>query len=94
MGTLISMVHPLVMDRLTIDTRSPVPSYRQLADQLRRAIVSGQIQPDEPLPSLSRIQQETGLAVKTIRQGIGVLVDEGLAYVVPGRGTYAARKDG
>lgn len=81
------------MDRLTIDTRSPVPSYRQLAGQLRQAIVSGQIQPDEPLPSLTTIQQETGLAVKTIRQGIAVLVDEGLANTVPGRGTFVTRKN-
>jgi DNA-binding GntR family transcriptional regulator len=79
----------LVMDRLTIDYRSPVPSYRQLADQLRQAISSGTIGPDEPLPSITRIKQETGLAVGTIRQGIALLVDEGLAYTVPGRGTFA-----
>jgi DNA-binding GntR family transcriptional regulator len=79
----------LIMERLVIDTRSPVPSYRQLADQLRARIDSGQIGPDGQLPSITYIQQETGLAVGTIRQGIALLVEEGVAYTVPGRGTFA-----
>jgi len=37
--------------------------------------------------------QETGLAVGTVRRAIAVLVDEGVAYTVPGRGTYPAPKD-
>lgn len=80
----------LVMDPITIDPRSSVPSYRQLADQLRAAVGSGQIGPGEALPSITYIRQETGLAVGTIRQAIGVLVSEGTAYTVPGRGTFAA----
>jgi DNA-binding GntR family transcriptional regulator len=79
----------IIMQPLVIDTRSSVPSYRQLADQLRAAVESGEIAPDEPLPSLTRIRQETGLAVGTIQKGIGVLVDDGYAYTVPGRGTFA-----
>jgi DNA-binding GntR family transcriptional regulator len=88
---MTAMVSLLVMgDRLVIDTHSPVPSYRQLADQLRDRIASGQIGPREPLPSITAMTQETGLAVGTVRKAVGVLVDEGWAYTVPGRGTYAA----
>lgn len=83
----------ITMDPLTIDLRSSEPSYRQLARQLRTAIEAGEIGPDELLPSLTRMQQETGLNVKTIRAAIKVLVDEGLAYVVPGRGTFAAQRE-
>lgn len=83
----------IVMKPLVIDIRSPEPSYVQLASQLRKAIKSGQIAPDEPLPSLVRIRQETGLAPGTIRRGIDLLVEEGLVYVVPGRGTFAMPRD-
>lgn len=34
---------------------------------------------------------ETGLAVGTVRKAIGNLVSEGLAYTVPGRGTFAGK---
>lgn len=87
---MTSVFSMLIMAPLKIDTRSPVPSYRQLADQLRARITSGQIEPDEALPSITQIQGETGLAVGTIRQAIKVLTDDGVAYTVPGRGTYAA----
>lgn len=72
-----------------IDTHGPEPSYRQLAAVLRGRIESGQIGPREPLPSITYLVNETGLAVGTVRRAIGVLVDEGLAYTVPGRGTFA-----
>jgi len=73
-----------------IDLRSKVPSYRQLAGLLRAELAAGVIAPDDPLPSIARLAQETGLDPKTIRKAVGVLIAEGLAYTVPGRGTYAA----
>ena len=48
----------------------------------------------EPLPSITQLTGETGLAVGTVRKAIAVLVDEGYAYTVPGRGTYVAERDG
>jgi GntR family transcriptional regulator len=82
--TLISMARPLV-----IDLHSPEPSYQQLASQLRAMIESGEIGPRGPLPSITYMVQETGLAVGTVRKAISVLVEAGLAYTVPGRGTFA-----
>jgi GntR family transcriptional regulator len=82
----------IMSEPLSIDLRSPVPSYQQLAAQLRARIIAGEIGPDQPLPSITRIQQETGLAVTTIRRAIALLVEEGISYTVPGRGTYAARQ--
>jgi DNA-binding GntR family transcriptional regulator len=88
MVTLISMV-----GRLHIDPHAPEPSYRQLAGQLRAQIESGAIGPREPLPSISYLVQETGLAVGTVRKAIAVLVDAGVAYTVPGRGTFAGPRE-
>jgi DNA-binding GntR family transcriptional regulator len=77
---------------IEIDLHSGVPSYRQLAQILQARIESGEIGPREPLPSITTLVQETGLAVGTIRKAIGVLVDQGLAYTVPGRGTFATAR--
>lgn len=77
---------------LTIDTHAPEPSYQQLAAILREAIQSGEIGPREALPSITHLVQATGLAVGTVRKAIAVLVDERLAYVVPGRGTFATER--
>lgn len=79
----------IIMEPLVIDYRSSEPSYRQLARLLREAVESGEILPDEKLPSLTRLRQETGLAMGTIQHAIELLVDDGVAYTVPGRGTFA-----
>ena len=75
---------------IEIDLHSREPSYLQLAAILRARIQSGEIAPRDPLPSITSLTGETGLAVGTVRKAIGVLVQEGLAYTVPGRGTFAA----
>jgi len=82
------------MEPLTVDLHSAEPSYMQIARQLRERIDAGEIAPHGPLPSITRIQQETGLAVGTIRRAIAMLAGEGYVYIVPGRGTYAAPRPG
>jgi DNA-binding GntR family transcriptional regulator len=69
-----------------IDPASPEHPYVQLAAQLRSRIEAGEI--TSTLPSIMNLTEETGLAVGTVRRAIRVLIDEGLAYTVPGRGTF------
>ncbi len=73
---------------MEIDPSAPEPVYEQLAAQLRERIVSGEYPPRSAIPSITRLCQETGLAVGTVRKAIAVLVDEGLVSTVPGKGSY------
>ena len=63
----------------------------QLAGLLRAKIQSGEL--TTTLPSIMELTQETGLAVGTVRRAIKILIDEGLAYTVPGRGTFVRHPD-
>jgi GntR family transcriptional regulator len=78
----------LAYGRDMIDPDGPVPLYRQLADLLRERIERGELPPGRPIPSVARLQQEHGLARGTVLHALRVLVDEGLVYVVPGKGAY------
>jgi len=82
----------LALVPIKIDLMSPEPSYLQLAAILRERIESGEILPEHPLPSLTFLVQETGLAVGTVRKAIKVLSDEGLVVTVPGRGSFVTRR--
>jgi len=79
---------------IRIDLRSREPSYLQLAAVLRERIESGEIPPEEALPSITYLVQETGLAVGTVRKAIKVLADEGLVVTVPGRGSFVTKRRG
>jgi DNA-binding GntR family transcriptional regulator len=71
---------------MKIDPGSPDHPYRQVAAQLREQIQRGDM--TGPLPSITELTAQTGLAVGTVRRGIDLLVKEGLVQTVPGRGTF------
>jgi GntR family transcriptional regulator len=72
----------------TISTRSSVPTYRQLADQLKAAITSGELRSGDFLPSIHELMTATGLAQATVQKARDVLRTEGLVETSPGRGVF------
>ena len=75
---------------MQIDQTSPEHPYLQLAGLLRTDIESGEI--TSRLPSITKLTEETGLAVGTVRRAINILVQEGLVETVPGRGTFVTER--
>jgi GntR family transcriptional regulator len=75
-----------------IDPLAPVPPYRQIAEILRRRILSGQYPPDSRIPTESELVEAYEVARTTARRAVGVLRDERLVYTVPQRGTYVSRQ--
>src|SRR5208283_4567409 len=64
------------------------PAYAQLAAILRRQIAGGIYPPGEKIPSESSISKQYGLSTMTVRQAVGVLIDQGLVVRVQGSGTF------
>jgi GntR family transcriptional regulator len=71
-----------------IDPSSDRPVYKQIADELRTAIRSGELGPGERLPSEQELIDAHGVARGTIRQAINLLKSEGLIEVEHGRGSF------
>jgi len=75
---------------MSVDHDSDVPPYQQVATILREQILSGQIPPRRPIPSVTTLQQTYGIARGTVRKAVALLADEGLVVVRPGWGTFVA----
>jgi GntR family transcriptional regulator len=73
-----------------IEHDGPVPPYRQLAEILRARIKAGEWGPNRPIPSEPQLVQRYGIARSTVRRALAVLIEDGLVYTVPQRGTYVA----
>ncbi|MGW5361241.1 winged helix-turn-helix domain-containing protein [Actinopolymorpha pittospori] len=67
---------------------APTPPYRQLAALLAARIRAGEWEPDTPIPSEPQLVGDYGVARNTVRKAIALLVEEGLVFVVPHRGTF------
>jgi GntR family transcriptional regulator len=73
---------------LSINPRADRPVYKQLADELRRMITSGQLAAGEALPSEPELAEKHSISRTTVRQGLGLLANEGLIAAQHGRGWF------
>lgn len=55
------------------------PIYQRIADDLRSAIMTGELAPGDQLPTEHALAEQYGVARSTVRQGLAMLVQEGLA---------------
>jgi DNA-binding GntR family transcriptional regulator len=75
---------------IRINKKSAMPTYLQLASELRRLIAEGDLAPGDRLPSLYELVESTGLSHSTIQRAVGLLKEEGAVVSAPGRGVYVA----
>lgn len=69
-----------------------VPSrHRDIAEDLRRQITTGRIQPGERLPSKAGLADRYKVSTMTLRNALAVLQGEGLVEKIHGKGNYVRR---
>lgn len=78
--------------RCAIQTGSPTPIYRQIAEQVRLAVASGRLAVDEALPSVRQLAEELVVNPNTVARAYADLAREGVVDSHPGRGVFVARK--
>lgn len=76
----------MVTDSLRQHTSSP--RYLSLAESLHGRIVSGDYPAGSRLPTEKELAEEYGMAVMTVRQGVGLLVKKGMVERRQGLGTF------
>jgi GntR family transcriptional regulator len=86
--SVLGAMRPLLHDHLAGER--PPAQVIPVQQALRARIDSGEIPAGGMLPSVSQIQGECGVAKITAQKALHVLVDEGLARVVKGWGTFRA----
>jgi GntR family transcriptional regulator len=72
----------------TIDQGGDRAVFRQIADQLRAAIESGELADGAKLPSETELLSHYGVARMTVRQALTLLQAEGLVVAQHGRGVF------
>ena len=75
-----------------LNPNSGMPIYRQLFQQLRQRIASGQLAQDEKLPSARDLSAELKINFLTVAKVYQLLESEGLTETRRGLGTFVAAK--
>ena len=74
-----------------LDVGGPDPLYRQVEQRILRCLADGEWKPGGQLPTESQLAARFGVAVFTIRAGIGELAKSGILVRKQGKGTFVAR---
>jgi DNA-binding GntR family transcriptional regulator len=77
---------------MTVQHGTPVPPSRQIAAILRGKIESGELQPNEKIPSFIALANEYKVSAETAAKAVRLLRDEGLIVIVPSYGAFVAEK--
>ena len=77
---------------LFIDNKSGAPIYEQLYTQIKNQILSGELQPEEAMPSIRGLARDLRISVITTKRAYDELENEGFIYTLPGKGCFVAER--
>lgn len=69
------------------------PIYEQLRQQIRKAILSGELREGEALPSIRALAKDLRISVITTKRAYDELEKDGLIVTVAGKGCFVAPKN-
>lgn len=75
----------------SLDVSGPGPLYKQVEQRILQCLSEGEWKAGEQLPTEGQLAERFGVAVFTIRAGIGELVNANILVRKQGKGTFVAR---
>lgn len=78
--------------KLVIDTKSGVPFYRQIIEQVKFAISRGDLTPGDQLPTVRQLAVDLSINPNTVVRAYRQLEIEGTLETQQGSGTYVGHR--
>lgn len=78
---------------ILIDNKSGAPIYDQIFTQIKGHILSGELKPDEALPSIRALAKDLRISVITTKRAYEELERSGFIYTIPGKGSFVCAKN-
>lgn len=76
--------------KIIINNMSMVPIYEQIADQIKDAILRGDVKPQDMLPSVRTLSKDQRISALTVKKAYDNLEAEGFIITVHGKGSFIA----
>ena len=76
-----------------LDYSSSNPIYLQIKENIKKLILSGGLQENEPLPSVRTLASTLAINVNTVIRAYRELENEGYIYTMQGKGNFVSKID-
>lgn len=75
---------------IIVNHSSMTPIYEQIMEQIRAAVIKGELKEDEMLPSVRGLAKELKISALTVKKAYDNLESEGMIVTVHGKGSFVA----
>ncbi|MDC1541914.1 GntR family transcriptional regulator [Candidatus Pseudothioglobus singularis] len=79
--------------QIIISNNSKEPIYKQIYDQVKKQILTGELQAGEALPSMRRLARDLDISVITTKRAYEELEKSGFIYSVVGKGSFVSEQN-
>lgn len=79
--------------KIILNYMSMVPIYEQIMGYMKSAIISGELQSGEPLPSVRTLAVDLKISALTVKKAYDRLEEDGFIVTVHGKGSFVAQTD-
>lgn len=76
--------------KILISNSSKLPIYEQIVNSIKEAIISGDLEPNEKLPSIRSLAKDLNISVITTKRAYDELENQGFIETVGGKGCYVS----
>ena len=78
---------------IVISNSSDKPIYEQIAQQIKKMIIGGELSPGDALPSMRFLAKELRISVITTKRAYSDLERDGFIETVTGKGSFVANQN-
>lgn len=78
---------------IIVSNKSSHPLYEQIADQIKKAIMNGELQAGEAIPSVRSLAKSLHISVLTVQKAYATLQDDGFIETTAGKGCYVSAQN-
>lgn len=79
--------------QIVLSNTAAQPIYEQIEDQIKAAILGGEVAPGDALPSIRGLARDLRVSVITTTRAYGDLAALGFITNVPGKGSFVLARD-
>jgi GntR family transcriptional regulator len=79
--------------KIELNERMNIPLQQQILSIFKQKILSGELTPDQQLPSIRTFAKDNRISVITVQKAYELLEQEGLIYIIRSKGFYVKSMD-
>ena len=78
---------------IVVSNKASQPLYEQIASQIKAAIISGELQAGEAIPSVRSLAKSLQISILTVQKAYTTLQEDGFIETTAGKGYYVSAQN-